>query len=213
MMNKVTAKLGLIEGANEDLIAEAVKKIQDKNESLERKVATAEEDAKKQIADITNKANADVAKANASVIAITSEKDKAIAEGDTVKAELTTVKDSLTAKEKELKEVKDKYDAMEKEKNDAVTAEKKTKAEALVASHVKTGRVKNESKGIAKLVNLAIEDFEGTKELIESFPLSAKAPVITELDDAIKNTDGLGTSSMSLAVRNKLKREGRVVQQ
>lgn len=202
-LQKLTMKLGLNEAATEDNILAEVKKIEDRAYTAETNIIQLEEKSKKEIREVKDKAKTDVDAAKADV-------ETAKAEVETVKNNLKTIQDSLTAKEKDFTELKNKFDAMEKEKNDAIEAEKKTKSKTMVAAHVKTGRIKNDAKIIERWENMAMTDFDGTEELIKEIPLNSKAPVLTE---ATPNdvAAGMETSAMALAVRNKLKREGKAV--
>lgn len=201
-LTKVTMKLGLNDAATEDNILDEIKKIENRAYTAETKVIKMEGDHARALKEVTDKATADAAAATEVV-------NKANNERDAAKAQVTEITNKLTAAEAELKKVKDSLAALEKEKNDALEAEKQAKAEALVDSHVKTGRIKNEAKIIERYVNMAKDDFEGTKELIESIPLGVKAPVIVT-DAVTKTGDEMGTNAMTLAVRNRLKREGKL---
>ena len=200
-------KLQLVDGASEDQVVNAIKTIEDRAYVAETKIIKLEGDHQREIKDIKDKAKSEVDAATKKADDFETAKVQA-------ETELTTIKDSLTKKEKEYNEIKAKYDQMEKEKNEAIAAEKKTKAETMVMNYVKAGRIKDNKdeaskKAIDKFVNLAIDDFDGTEAMIKAIPLVAKAPVI--VTEAVRTEGGEaigGTSAMTLAVRNKMKRQG-----
>jgi len=204
VMNKVTMKLGLVEAATEDNIIEAIKVIENKAYVAETKILSMEGETARKLKEVQDKADAAVVAAKAELATVKDAAEKA-------EADLLTVKTTLTKTQSELKAIKDKYDAMEAEKNAAIAAENEAKAKALVDSHVRTGRIKNEAKVIERWVNLAKDDFEGTEEMINAIPLSVKSPVIIT-GGPEKAVEGVhATSAMALAVKNKLKREGKLV--
>ncbi len=203
VMNKVTMKLGLVEAATEDNIIEAIKVIENKAYVAETKVLSMENEAARKLKEVQDKAAAEVVAAKAELATVKDACEKA-------EDDLLTVKTTLTKTQSALTEIKNKYEAMEAEKNAAIEAENEAKAKSLVDSHVRTGRIKNDSKVIERWVNLAKEDFEGTEEMINAIPLSVKSPVI--ITGGEKSVDGIhATSAMALAVKNKLKREGKAI--
>lgn len=204
-MTKVTMKLGLVEAATEDNIVEAIKVIEGRAYTAETRIIQLETQHATKLTEVTSQATADVKTANDKVTDITGKLTVS-------EARATTAETALAAKVVEYDAIKAKYDAMELEKTNAVEAAKKTAATAMVDAHVRTGRIKNETAVIAKWVVLATADLEGTKAMIESIPLSVTAPVFqTEIPAGGNRAEGLATNAMHLAVRNKLKREGKVV--
>lgn len=117
-------------------------------------------------------------------------------------------------------EIKQKYDDVEKQLNEAnkklADAEKETtmiKATNMVESFVNIGKIKNEQESISKWTNLAVLDFEGTKAAIEDLPINKSASLIkieNRLDTENTKPENLPTSAMSLALKNRLKREGKI---
>lgn len=204
-MTKVTMKLGLVEAASEDQILEAIKNITDKAYAAETKSIQLEADSARKLKEVTDKANAEITAAKNDLKTANEAREKA--ENDVV-----NIKATLAKAQADLKAATDKLAGLEAEKTAAEELQKETAAKALVDSHVKTGRIKNEAKIIERYVNMAKEDYEGAKELIESIPLSVKAPVFqTEVvNNGKKVEDGMSTTATALAVRNKLKREGRL---
>ena len=74
-------------------------------------------------------------------------------------------------------------------------------------------KIKNEQESISKWTNLAVLDFEGTKAAIEDFPINKSASLIkieNRLDTENTKPENLPTSAMSLALKNRLKREGKI---
>lgn len=192
---KICMKLGLNEAATDDNVVEAIKSIEGRAEKAEVRIIELEDKHKSEITRIQAKAAADIKAADEAKVA--------------AETKATDLQASLTAKEKEYNDIKAKYDAAEKEKNDAIAAEKKTKAETMVASHVKTGRIKNDTAIITKWVAQAVDDFEGTKEMIEAIPLSKEAPKITNEAQKIEGIHA--TNAQMLALKAKMKREGRAI--
>ena len=115
-----------------------------------------------------------------------------------------TKSDALTAKEKELKDCMDKYDAlnaqynaMKKEAEDKLAADKvaketadaadiQNKAETLVSDAVKAFKIENKAEVIESYKKLAVKDFDGTKSVIESLAVNRKGANLEKEAD-IKN--------------------------
>jgi hypothetical protein len=98
----------------------------------------------------------------------------------------------------ELTEFKNKAEAADKEA-------KKVKAQALVAAAVKLCTIKNEAETIAKWQKRAEDDYEGTKELIETLPVNKVSNRIDVGADAnaaafLENQIAIETA----AIKNKL---------
>lgn len=94
--------------------------------------------------------------------------------------------------------------------NEATLAAKEaaadTAAESIVNDFIKIGKITNDSKESWK--GMAKKDFAGTKKLLEDLPLNKTAPVLPIIN---KLKEGeLPTSAMGLAVKAKLKREGKI---
>ncbi len=211
VMTKVTMKLGLVEAASEDNIIDAIKGIENRAYTAETRLIQMENETARKLKEVQDKATADIAAAKKEIEDAQAETEAVLAEKEKVSRELVQVKSALTKLDGDLKNITAKYEEMEAEKLAAIEAEKETKAKGLIESHVRTGRLKNDAKVIQKWVNLAKEDYEGTREMIEAIPLSVKAPVIqTDLPGATNTPEKMETSAMSLAVRNKLKREGKL---
>ena len=99
---------------------------------------------------------------------------------------------------------------MTEDKVKAENAMKEEEAKNMVSNFAKLGRIKNEATVILKWTNLAKADFEGTKAMIEDLPLNKDAVKIT---DAVANKLGehdLPSNAIGLAVKNRLKREGKI---
>lgn len=82
----------------------------------------------------------------------------------------------LDALNAQIAEAKNKAEAAE-------AAAKKVAAENMVKDFAKAGRIKNEEAVITKWVNLAIEDIDGTKAMIEELPINSAAPKIEDLPE------------------------------
>lgn len=123
----------------------------------------------------------------------------------TAEAELVKVKNQVTALEVEkgtlttqLADVKNKQEAAEKEA-------RKVKAEALVTAAAKLGAIKNEAANVAKWTELATNDYDGTKSLIETLPINKTATHIENGSDA--QAKGVLENQIAFeiaAVRNRL---------
>lgn len=182
-MTKITMKLGLNDAATEDNVVTAIKGIEDRAYKAETEV---------------------IAKDNE----IASIKAAAKVEQDRLTSELATVKTTLTAKEAELATVKAKADTLETEKATAQAAAIEIKARTMVEGFAKAGRIKNEATVVEPWVKLAIADFDGTKAMIEAIPLNKSAVVIPE-ETKLKEGEH-PTSAVSLTVKNRLKRMGKL---
>lgn len=182
-MTKITMKLGLNDAATEDNVITAIKGIEDKAYSAD----VAKIDAENKLAAIENAAK----------------KSKADYE-----EEMDKMKKEMDSKKFAFDKLKEEYDAIVEDKVAAENIATGLKAKAMVEGFAKTGRIKNESSVILKWTNLAIADFEGTEELIKEIPLNKSAiAIVTEN----KLNDGeIHTTAMGLAVKNKLKREGKI---
>jgi ATP-dependent Clp protease protease subunit len=101
------------------------------------------------------------------------------AEGDlaTVRNQVTTLEGEKVTLTTQLTEVKNKVETAEKEA-------KKVKAEALVTASVKLGIIKNEAPVIAKWTELATNDYDGTKSLMETLPVNKSAVKIDTAGDS-----------------------------
>lgn len=182
-MTKITMKLGLNDAATEDNVISEIKKIEDRAYAAETATIAAE----KSLSDIENAAKK--IKADADI-------------------ELGKVKNELAEKITAFDKVKAEYDAMLTDKLAAEEVAKEIMAKNMVEGYAKAGRIKNEASVILKWATLAKNDFEGTEGLIKELPLNKSAVVI-----ATENKLGEGeipTSAMGLAVKNKLKREGKI---
>lgn len=198
-MTKITMKLGLNDAATEDNIIEEIKRIEDKAYKAETKIIQLEDQHSKDMKAIKDKAAADLKEIENKL--------------NTANDELSAVKNTLAAKEKELGDVIKVKDSLQKEKEEAIAAEKKTKAETMVKEiGVDTGRIKDDGSDackqvIAKWVDLAIVDMEGTQKMIEAIPLNKEAVKIVT-DSHTAKLD-IPTTASYLRAKNKLKREGK----
>jgi len=182
-ITKITMKLGLNDAATEDNVVAAIKGIEDKAYQAEvDKIA-----AENKLAAVENAAKAE-------------------------KAAMQKQLDEMSAKLAEDKAAFDKmkaeFDAIQADKIKAENAAKEVAAKNMVEGYAKTGRIKNEAAVILKWTNLAVNDFEGTEEILKEIPLS-KAAVVIPTQNKLGEGE-LPTNAMALAVKNKLKREGKL---
>jgi ATP-dependent protease ClpP protease subunit len=123
------------------------------------------------------------------------------AEGDlvTVRNQVTTLEGEKTTLTTQLTEVKNKQEAAEKEA-------KKVKAEALVTASAKLGIIKNEAAVIAKWTELATNDYDSTKNLMETLPVNKNAVKIDTVDNS-KESQSILENQAAIemgAIRNRL---------
>jgi len=140
----------------------------------------------------------------------TEDKAKSDDELDKLKAKLKKLEEEKAAKDSAYNACKEALDAMTEDKVKAENAMKEEEAKNMVSNFAKLGRIKNEATVILKWTNLAKADFEGTKAMIEDLPLNKDAVKIT---DAVANKLGehdLPSNAIGLAVKNRLKREGKI---
>lgn len=84
-----------------------------------------------------------------------------------------------------LKEMEDKYNALEIELETEKESTMSDKCNNMIKNFAEAGRIANDEVTIGSWVNLAKSDFEGTKKLIEGLPLNAIANKI----DIIENVE------------------------
>lgn len=155
-LNKVTNKLGLVEGSNEDAILGAIAAMENKHNDA--------------LAAIENKSK--------------TEKDELAKQ----------IEDSKNA----LQTLQDKYDALE----DTAATEKATN---MVKGFAEAGRIKNEEAEIAKWVNLAKTDFEGTENLIKELPLNGAATTVEQGQNSGQVGSYMATRMREIRNQNKAK--------
>lgn len=182
-MLKVTMKLNLNDGATEDNVVSAIKSIEDRAYAAEVSVISAEKSLK-EVQDAAKKSKADAGE------------------------EMDNLKAKMEEDKKAYDKLKTAFDAMTEDKEKAENAAKEIGAKNMVEGFAKAGRIKNDATAQLKWVKMAIEDFDGTKAMIEDLPLNKDAVKITTTN---KLGEGeLPTTSMGLAVKNKLAREGKI---
>jgi len=184
-LTKITMRLKLNDAARQEDIVAAI-------DAIENRAKVAEEKA----VEVENKA-----------------KVKADADMEEMDALKTKIKKLLEDKEKnqaEYEDCKAKLDAMTKDK---LAAEEKAEGERvknMIEGYAKIGRIKNEATVVLEWCNTAKElGFDRVKNIIEALPLNVKAPVITDVVNTLKEGE-LPTTAQGLAVKNKLKREGKI---
>ena len=185
-ITKVTMKLGLNDSAPEDDIVKAITAIENRAKKAEEAVKETEDKAK----------------------------DKAKADGeelDKFKSEMDKFKAAYEKAKKDFEDCKEKLDAMTKDKKDAEDKAEEDKVKNMVEGFAKIGRIKNDATTILDWTSTAKSlGFEKVKNMIEALPLNKVAAVITE-QTVNKLADGvLPTTAVGLAVKNRLKREGKI---
>lgn len=182
-MEKITMRLKLNDAATQDNIIKAIDAIEDRAIKAETDLSAFNKKAKDEKKELEDKM-----------------KDMEDKMADHAKK-----MDDMKA---EYKDCKDELDAMTKDKKKAEDDAEEDKIKNLVDEKAKEGRIKNEEtvklqwRVIAKKVGL-----EEVKNMLEALPLSKTAPKVIVTN---KLEEGeLPTTAMSLAVKNKLKREGK----
>ncbi len=183
-LTKVTMRLKLNDSAPETDIVAAI-------DSIENRAITAEGKVTELTTEIQNKEK-------------TSKKDM-----DKLKADMDDLQAKLDAKKKEFDDCKAKLDAMETDKKTAEENAATEKAKNMVEGFAKAGRIKNDASTILKWTNLAKANFDETKLMIEELPLNKVADKITIGVPNKLEAGALPTTALGLAVKNKLKREGK----
>jgi ATP-dependent protease ClpP protease subunit len=127
--------------------------------------------------------------------------DKTKLEGD-----LKAAKDNLAASEKKVTEAEAKLkEITDKAATDAAAIADKAALE-MVTVFAKVGRIKNDAATIETWKKLAVNDFDGTKKIIEELPLnkvSAKIDITETNPDAVKAS--ATAQGVMYAIENKLK--------
>lgn len=101
---------------------------------------------------------------------------QAIQARDKAAQDLAAVTNKVTELESQLTEAKNKLQAHADAASAAQKAAITEKATNLVKAEAQAGRIKNDEATITAWTNKAIEDFDGTKALLESLPTNKKAP-------------------------------------
>ncbi|HXR84333.1 MAG TPA: ATP-dependent Clp protease proteolytic subunit [Hanamia sp.] len=199
-LTKVTMRLKLNDAAREDDIISAIDAIENRAKKAEAEIDDAENKVKKA------EARAEEAENKA--------KDKAKADSeemDKLKAKLDKAKADLEKAQKDFDDSKAKLDAMEADKKAAQDKAEEEKAKNMIEGFAKAGRIKNEETVKLKWMTTAKTlGFDEVKSMIEALPLNKDAVLIT---DAVPNKigkDELPTTAIGLAVKNKLRREGKI---
>ena len=185
-MKLVTNRLKLNDAATEDSIVKAI-------DAIENRAKTAEQNLQAEILKAQDKAAAD-------------------------KSEVDKLKDALKKAEAEKEkadkaynECKSMLDAMEADKRKAEEDAKADKAKNMIEGFAKIGRIKNDATTILKWTNTALSlGLDEVKDMIEALPLNRKADEITHATPNQLGEGELPTTAMGLAVKNKLKREGKI---
>ena len=181
---KITMRLKLNDSAPENDIVAAIDAIENRAYTAETKVI-----------EVTNKIN--------------EVENLSKAEKEALKKKLDEAEAKMATDKTAYDKLKGEYDAMVTDKLTAEKATNELKAKTMVEGYAKQGRIKNEAAVILKWTNRAVDNFEETEELLKEIPLNKEATIITEA----KANDVTGihaTNAISLSVKNKLKREGKL---
>lgn len=124
------------------------------------------------------------------------------------KTEKEKMAEKMAAMEKDLQDSKNAFGEKEKAYNtmkEAMDALEDEKVNNLIENFASVGRIKNEAETITKWKNLAKNDFEGTKLLIEDLPLNATAKKIV-VEDSVQLVEGSFMANALKEIRNKIKK-------
>lgn len=184
MFPKVTMRLKLNDAATEDNIVAAIDAIENRAKEAERMALDASTEAQ-------NKAKADAD------------------ELDKLKAKLKKAEDAAAAAKADYENCKNALDAMEQDKKAAEEKAEEDKIKNMVEGFAKVGRIKNEATVILEWTNTSkVLGAEKVKNMIEALPINKVAnnlePELNKLGEK-----ELPTNAMSLAVKNRMKREGK----
>lgn len=160
---------------------------------------------KQSMLNVTNKLglNAD-ANETSILAAIEGIQNKAKTDLETLENKFKTEKENLAKQIEEgtnaLNALQAKYDALE----DTAATEKATN---MVKGFAEAGRIKNEDAEIAKWVNLAKTDFDGTENLIKELPLNGTAATVTLSATNVEKSpdDYMHAAMKDIAAKNKAK--------
>jgi ATP-dependent protease ClpP protease subunit len=120
---------------------------------------------------------------------VTSANEDAIIEGiqaienraNTAEAELANVRNQLTQRDTKITELTNQLTEVKNKQETAEKEAKKVKAQALIQGAAKIGVIKNEAEVLAKWTEKATNDYDGTKDLLESLPVNKPASkIVTE---------------------------------
>ena len=184
-MTKVTMRLKLNDAAREEDVVAAIDAIENRAKQAESAYIDAVKNAEEKA-----KADSD--------------------EMDKLKAKLKKLEDDKAKATADYEDCKSKLDAMEQDKKNAEEKMQEEKAKNMVEGFAKAGRIKNEETVKLQWMKLAKVDFDGTKNMIEALPLNKEAVTITEGTTNVIEKGALPTTAIGLAVKNKLKREGKI---
>ena len=173
-MNRVTNKLKLIDGSNEETIVNAIS-------ALELRVKNAEDDLDK-----SKKAKNDT--------------DDSM---NKMKCELDEAEDKFKKMQNDYDKMKNDFEAKNAEDDLDKKMGAKNAADLLITNAVKAGKIKNEVKAIEKWTDLAINDFEGTKEMVDGLGINKVAPHFETLTNEAK-AESVVAGTMA-EMRNKFK--------
>jgi len=122
--------------------------------------------------------------------------------------ELAELKAKFEKAKADYQDCKSKCDAMEEEKNVIENKLVEDKAINLVEDYAASGRIKNEESIKASWINLAKSDFETAKAMLETLPINK---IAVKIENHVKsNVTDLPTTAMGLAIKNQMRREGKL---
>ena len=123
---------------------------------------------------------------------------------------LAALKAELDAAKKAYEDCKSKLEAVAENSLKAEEDAKIDKATNMVDGYAKAGRIKNEEEVKAVWINLAKNDFDSAKNMLEALPLNKEAVKVDTVVNKVTTVNDLPTSAMGLAIKNKLRREGKI---
>jgi len=182
---KVTMRLRLNDSAPADDVVKAI-------DAIENRATNAETAREKAILDAQDKAKAD----SEEIASLKAKFEKKQAEADKLKADY--------------EEAQNKLDAMTQDKLAVEEAAKEEVIKNMVTEFAKAGRIKNDASTILEWTSTAkLIGVDKAKNMIEALPLN-KVAVKIETELNVVPEGELPTTAMGLAVKNKLRREGKL---
>jgi len=185
-MIKVCMRLGLNDAAPEDSIVKAIDAIENRAKKSEAEA----EDLKKEKAEDKIKNDDDM---------------------DKLKAKLKKAEDDKAKADAAYDDCKSQLDAIEKDKAKSEEDAKKAEAKNMIENFAKIGRIKNEETVKLQWTNTALKlGIDEAKEMIESLPLNAKAPVLNVVENKLPDGE-IPTTAIGLMAKLKNQRAAKQI--
>lgn len=183
---KVTMRLKLNDAARQEDVVAEIDKIENRANELETQLSDLTIDAQNK----ATKSQEQLDKMKATIDKLTAEYEKAT---------------------NDLKDANDKLEAVATDAANAAALAAETEAKNAIEGFAKAGRIKNDATTILEWTGTAKAiGIDKVKSMIEALPLNKEAVKITEGVTNALDEGALPTTAIGLAVKNKLKREGKL---